>query len=144
MNMTDPAFIFVYGTLRKAFNHPMHQVLSEHSQYVGEGLISGKLYEIAGYPGVIESNNLAETVTGELYRFEKAEPLLSLLDAYEECSPDFPAPHEYLRKPVQVHLSTGGTLTAWCYVYHRSPRNRKLIESGDYIAFFLSSSPDHH
>lgn len=138
MNMTDPAFIFVYGTLRKAFNHPMHQVLLAHSQYVGEGVISGKLYEIAGYPGVIESNNPADKVTGELYRIDEAEPLLSLLDDYEECSPDFPAPHEYLRKPVQVHLSTGGSVSAWCYVYHHSIRDRQLIKSGDYIAFSLT------
>ena len=95
--MTDPAFIFVYGTLRKAFNHPMH------------------------------------------HRIDETEPLLSLLDDYEECSPDFPVPHEYLRKPVQVHLSTGGSVSAWCYVYQHSIRDQQLIKSGDYIAFSLNS-----
>ena len=133
--MTDPSLIFVYGTLRKAFNHPMHQVLLAHSQYVGEGLISGKLYEIAGYPGVIESNNPAETVTGELYWFAKAGKLLSLLDEYEECSTAFTVPYEYLRQTREVQLVTGLNVTAWVYVYNWSTSGRILISSGDYIGF---------
>lgn len=118
----------------------MHHVLAEHSQYVGEGVISGKLYEISGYPGVVESSHPVDIVTGELYRLDKAERLLPLLDAYEECSPAFPVPHEYLRKRVKVHLDAGGSVTAWVYLYNRSISGRTQITSGDYTGFYRDNS----
>ena len=54
--VTAPEFIFVYGTLRAAIGHSMHSVLSKHGEYMGKGIMSGKLYDISGYPGVLRSS----------------------------------------------------------------------------------------
>jgi gamma-glutamylcyclotransferase (GGCT)/AIG2-like uncharacterized protein YtfP len=61
-------FIFVYGTLRKGAVTAMSHVLARHGEYFADGYLQGKLYEINGYPGAIESDNAEDKVYGELYR----------------------------------------------------------------------------
>lgn len=112
-------FIFVYGTLRRTARTRMAQVLSYHSEYVGEAFMQGCLYEVQGYPGVVESSDVADKVYGELHKITNNNTLLTLLDIYEECTDDFPEPHEYVRKVLPVTLiSTGETVMAWVYVYN--------------------------
>lgn len=111
-------YLFVYGSLRKASNNAISAKLLNHSLYLGEASIHAKLYEIAGYPGIIESNQITDYVYGEVYQLRDTR-LLSVLDDYEECSSRFPLPHEYIRKAMTVYLSNKQPLTAWVYVYNR-------------------------
>ena len=116
--MMDVKFIFVYGTLRKTSQTPMAKQLAQYSQYMGIATMQGKLYEVAGYLGVIESEHAADKVFGELHQLLDSDSILSLLDDYEECSALFPEPHEYQRKALPITLITGGTVLAWVYVYN--------------------------
>ena len=61
-------FIFVYGTLRKHSANPMHKVLAQNCEYSSNAYLQGKLYEVRGYPGVIESANENDKVIGEVYK----------------------------------------------------------------------------
>lgn len=99
-------YLFVYGTLMQGSGHPMQQRLHDCSELIGSGWITGQLYQIHDYPGVIESASVNDKVYGELYRL-KDQTVLSLLDDYEACSSAFPEPHEYLRKTVNVTVSDG-------------------------------------
>jgi gamma-glutamylcyclotransferase (GGCT)/AIG2-like uncharacterized protein YtfP len=114
--MSD-CYLFVYGTLMQGSGHPVQRKLHDCSEFIGSGWITGQLYQIRHYPGVIESASCNDKVYGELYRLND-QTLLSLLDDYEECSSAFPEPHEYLRKTVNVTLSGGQKKQAWAYIYN--------------------------
>ena len=61
-------FIFVYGTLRKHSANPMYKVLVHNCEYLSDAYMKGKLYEVQGYPGVIESANENDKVISEVYK----------------------------------------------------------------------------
>jgi gamma-glutamylcyclotransferase (GGCT)/AIG2-like uncharacterized protein YtfP len=112
-------FIFVYGTLRKASGTAMSSVLANYSLYVDEASIQAALYQVDDYLGVIESTHPNDKVSGELYKIVDSDTLLPLLDEYEECTENFPKPHEYRRKPLTITLTDHKQVIAWVYVYNR-------------------------
>ncbi len=96
----------------------MSRVLADYSVYVDDASIQAVLYEVDAYPCVIESTNPNDKVAGELYKILDSETLLPLLDEYEECTEQFPKPHEYIRKPLLITLTDGNYVIAWVYVYN--------------------------
>jgi gamma-glutamylcyclotransferase (GGCT)/AIG2-like uncharacterized protein YtfP len=128
-------FLFVYGSLRADSGSPMAQMLAEVAVYQGHAVMSGRLYEVAGYPGAVESADPTETVHGELYRIVDPSVLLTILDQYEECSAEFASPQEYIRKRLTVRLAGGSLLRAWCYVYQWEVEGLQRIVSGDYLGY---------
>lgn len=126
-------FIFVYGTLRKGADTAMSQVLARHCEYYADGYMQGKLYEINGYPGAVESDNPEDKVYGELYRIIDRGVVLLQLDEYEECTNQYPVPHEYSRKKLPIALTGDGSVMAWVYVFNHSIANLVPITSGDYL-----------
>ena len=137
--MSDP-LIFVYGSLLKPIQHRMHRTLSAYADFVAEGVMQGKLYEVDGYPGAIRSSASEDKVYGEIYRI-KSEALFAILDKYEEITDAFPAPHEYLRSKEVICLADGTSVNAWVYVYNRDVSRLKRIPSGNYLTF-LNSQQD--
>ncbi len=126
-------FIFVYGTLRKQIASNMHHLLASHCEYFSDGAMQGKLYEVCGYPGAIESSDANDKVFGELYKMLDRKRVLALLDDYEECSDRFPMPHEYSRKQLSIELIGGGSVVAWVYLYNHDVSSLQQIISGDYL-----------
>lgn len=122
--------LFVYGTLKRNFNHPMHALLVQYSDYAGPATLCGRMYRVAHYPGVVRSDDPAQVVQGELYRVHDAQALFEALDDYEECSPKHPLPHEYDRALCPVLLPDGSSLSAWVYLYVREVSALPLIASG--------------
>ena len=126
-------FIFVYGTLRKQIASNMHHVFASYGEYFSDGFMPGKLYEVCGYPGAIESSDANDKVFGELYKIDNQKLVLARLDEYEECSDKFPMPQEYIRKPLCIELSGGGSVVAWVYLYNHDVSKLQQIISGDYF-----------
>lgn len=126
-------FIFVYGTLRKAIAGDRHDVLARHSDYVADGYLQGTLYEVNGYPAAIESGNPHDKVYGEVYKIADSRLVLPPLDAYEECTPDYPQPHEYIRKQLAISLGDGSRVNAWVYIFNHDVSDLTRIKSGDYL-----------
>lgn len=125
------SLLFVYGTLRFAFDGPMARRLRAEAQLVGSARAQGMLYRLAGYPGFVPG---AEgVVTGELFALTDAEATLAWLDDYEECAGDSPQPHEYRRLRLMVE-GEQGPVAAWTYVYARDPSEWPIIASGDFLA----------
>jgi gamma-glutamylcyclotransferase (GGCT)/AIG2-like uncharacterized protein YtfP len=123
-------YLFVYGTLKRSFNHPMHAQLVQCAEYVSDATMPGRMYRVAHYPGVIRSDDPAQRVLGELYRVHDAPALFAVLDDYEECSSAHPPPHEYVRERCPVMLPDGHSVTAWVYLYARAVDGLPLIDSG--------------
>ena len=121
-------YLFVYGTLMQG-QHPMHDVLSEHSQFIGHGWITAQLYQIRDYPGVILSDEPEDKVFGELYLLTNPA-VLQQLDDYEECSAAFAEPHEYRREQIPVSISSTASYSAWVYLYNHPIERYHRIRSG--------------
>jgi gamma-glutamylcyclotransferase (GGCT)/AIG2-like uncharacterized protein YtfP len=127
-------YLFVYGSLRPGTNSEMFQLLAQQADFVGEARYQGKLYKIDDYPGVVPSANPADLVQGEVYQLHNADFILPQLDDYEECSPGFLQPTEYVRELCELRLQNNQIIKAWLYRYNRPTDALKLLASGDFLA----------
>lgn len=127
MDAADTDLLFVYGSLRRGSGHPMAAVLAENSDYLGAASISGILYRIDWYPGLVPCDDPDRRVRGDLYRMVRPRRLLPLLDEYEECAPDHSPPHEY-RRAIAAVLRAGETVFAWTYFYNRPVEGLDMLK----------------
>ena len=121
--------LFVYGTLRIGFDGAVARWLHGVAQSVGQGHLAGHLYHIEDYPGFVPG---AEgRVTGDLFALPDPAAILARLDDYEQCSDQWPEPHEYRRERVMV-TTPDGPVQAWTYIYARDTSGLSLIVDGDF------------
>lgn len=129
--LTGPAYLFVYGTLRAAFDGAMARWLQSDARLLGPATIGGYLYRVADYPGLVPGPD--GLVRGDLFALDDAVSTLARLDAYEEMTADHPPPHEYRRALWSVKAA-GGTVEAWVYVYALDVMGLERIVGGDFLA----------
>ena len=132
MNMEKHADkIFVYGTLRRGFAlHPELKKLG--ARYLGKGRVTGTLFDLGEYPGLIRSGGNGSRVEGELYEIKSPSEQLPVLDKLEEFDAKRPGKSLFVRKRVTVTLKQGVRTRAWGYVLPRKPRHARVIASGIY------------
>ena len=121
--------LFVYGTLKSTYQHPMHQSLLRYAIYTGEGFLLGKLYKIDWYPGMIPSDNEQDKVFGEIYTIENEKALFELLDEYEGYEINDEQNSDYLRRKAQVWYNDK-YLETWVYWYNQSVEGLEELENG--------------
>jgi gamma-glutamylcyclotransferase (GGCT)/AIG2-like uncharacterized protein YtfP len=114
--------VFVYGSLRRGGTNAMSELFPQ-AQFIGDGMVSGSLYDLGEYPGLLlnESNSF---VIGEVYEVD--DELLTTLDHFEAGS-------DYWRQQVEISL---GAVTSMGWTYEPKPglcSDRKIISSGDWI-----------
>ena len=126
--MTIP--LFVYGTLRREFDGAMARQLRAAARYVGSGTVTGRLYRIADYPGLVPGPD--GQVAGNLFALDDPAATLALLDDYEECAAHYRQPHEYRREQLSIDTA-GGPVTAWTYIYARDVQGLPLIAGGNFL-----------
>lgn len=134
-NNANDQLLFAYGTLRRTLVPTKLKAIVNHFVDYAEGYVYGKLYEVNGYPGLIDSDNQNEKVFGDVFTLINAEKILYKLDAYEECLPHSPYPHEYKREKRLVNLTGGKQVEAWVYLYNYDVARLFQIKSGDYVKF---------
>lgn len=124
------AHLFVYGTLRRAFSHPMQKLLERGGMWRGEGTCQGRLYDLGAYPGMVDPDAPEDEVTGDVYALAPArqDKVLHRLDRYEGVEAGL-----YRREQRSVVLG-GEEVNAWVYLYDRPLEDAELIPSGDYAA----------
>ena len=133
--------LFVYGTLMQDFSSEITQVLRSKSKFIGEGWISGTLYDLGSYPGLVYMAGMEDKVRGEIYQMYRPELLLPVLDYYEMMDPAQPAANEYNRSLLPIR-SAGQIMECWTYIYQQSVAGLPKITSGDYRSYF-SQNPNH-
>ena len=131
--------LFVYGTLRRGFNHPMARMLALRARYLEAARLNGRLYHLGRYPGVILSHLPDEWVRGDLYELSGAPGLLARLDRYEGVLVGRRGRSEYRRVVATVHLDSGVKLRAWIYLYQLPVNRQKRLVSGDFTRYRRSS-----
>jgi gamma-glutamylcyclotransferase (GGCT)/AIG2-like uncharacterized protein YtfP len=118
--------VFVYGTLRRGEANDINH-LSPVPWFVGNGVITGVMYHLGAYPGVVLAPGGA--VVGEVYVIEPA--LERVLDEIEEVFPQ--RRDEYFKREVRV---TVGNRQLDCLVYEINAayvKGRPVIASGDWV-----------
>jgi gamma-glutamylcyclotransferase (GGCT)/AIG2-like uncharacterized protein YtfP len=118
----EPSFLFVYGTLRRGCPNQFARLLNAHARFVGIGRMRGRLYQVAAYPGAIQSEAADEWVRGEIFELQDPD-ILATLDGFEGG--------EFNRAVVHAELDGGQAVESWCYLFNREPRGHR-IESGDW------------
>ncbi len=129
----DPRHLFVYGSLRRAHQHPMHRVLARYAEYAGGASLQGRLFKVSWYPGATASDNARDRVAGELYRLRDPDRCLAALDDFEGYAPQRPE-SEFVRQILPVIDKRGQTIEAWVYLYNRSTLCLARIRGGDFLA----------
>ena len=125
--------LFVYGTLMRGFDQPMARLLAANADYLGEVRCRGRLYLVKHYPGLVLSDDPADTVFGELFSLRERDALLREFDMYEACGEDFAEPTEYVRRMIKVTRADGAADEAWTYVYNWPVRELPRITSGRFL-----------
>ncbi|SHN27418.1 Uncharacterized conserved protein YtfP, gamma-glutamylcyclotransferase (GGCT)/AIG2-like family [Cyclobacterium lianum] len=133
--MTSQSYLFVYGTLRKGFRHPMGALLEQEANYLGSGVISGLLFDLGPYPVAVSSEDQANQVFGDVYQFTENSNLISILDDYEGVGELLETGVTFSRKQVPVNLVQGPLLEAWVYLYTGYIDHLVPIASGDYLNY---------
>lgn len=130
--------LFVYGTLRAGCGPAHHDFLSAATA-LGPASLLGTLYDVGRYPAAVAGDS-QYLIHGELYDLRGDAELLARLDAYEECSAEFPEPREYRREIVEV-TQHHRLRPAWAYLYQRPTHGLPRIESGDYRQYLTLLNP---
>lgn len=117
--------MFVYGTLKRRAPRRQHPLL-HGARFVTSASISGVLYDLGEYPGLVRPSHSRSRVAGELYELpnDASAKLLDALDEYEGA--------EYVRRRVYVRLSSGKRRAAWAYLLRRRPKSAALLPKGRY------------
>jgi gamma-glutamylcyclotransferase (GGCT)/AIG2-like uncharacterized protein YtfP len=123
-DIVEPAFLLLYGSLRRGEPMFAKMGLDRALEYVREVEFPGDLYDLGDYPGAVAGGDL---VHAELYRLLDAD-ILEALDCYEEFDPARPAESLYLRKAIPVP----GIGDAWVYLYNRGVAGARRIAGGDW------------
>jgi len=108
--------LFVYGTLRSAFNNEYARLLRTKGQYLGPRTVRGSVYRVHHYPAF--KSEPGGEVRGELYRLLDPVGIFHALDEYE--GDDF------------ERILIDAPERAWIYSYKKNTVAGSRIESGDF------------
>jgi gamma-glutamylcyclotransferase (GGCT)/AIG2-like uncharacterized protein YtfP len=137
--MTNNHLLFVYGSLRKDFNHPAHQFISRYFNLVCSATIKGRLYDLGEYPAALPTNT-EHIIKGELYEIKRPDEFcyaIAQLDDYEGIIPEEGLQALYRREIVAVS-TPNGEIYAWVYWYNGSVEGQPVIECGDVLEYMKS------
>lgn len=128
MARTEPRHIALYGSLRRGESAYAGLRLEELLRYRGPCRLTGILYDLGDYPGIVEG---AGVVHGEVFEIV-APHALQVLDAFEDCNPGRPEAGLYRREAVTL---AAPRMRVWVYLYNRPVDTAVRIETGDWIAW---------
>ena len=109
-----PDFLFVYGTLRRGFRLH-HHLRRLGAQFVAIGKVQAELFDLGEFPGARMTAKPGKEVEGELYRLNRVECSLKVLDRVEGYLPANPGRSLFQRGLAEVKLPSGERRAAWIY-----------------------------
>jgi gamma-glutamylcyclotransferase (GGCT)/AIG2-like uncharacterized protein YtfP len=129
--------LFVYGSLRRGFQHPAFRYIHDHFDLAGEAKVKGILYDLGDYPAAIPTND-ERYITGELYSIRNVEEFgwaMAQLDDYEGTDPEEGQSAMYRRELATIYFNNKPTM-AWIYWYNDDVSGKPVIQSGDVLQYY--------
>jgi gamma-glutamylcyclotransferase (GGCT)/AIG2-like uncharacterized protein YtfP len=130
--------LFVYGTLRKGFGHPLAKLLERSGEFFTRGWCRGLLYDVGPYPVLTTTTARDKSVFGDVFLLHEEQELLTILDEYEAVGEFLETGITYDRLKVNIESLSGVNISAWVYLYQGTLAHLQPIESGDYIDYIKS------
>lgn len=125
-------YLFAYGLLKKEYaSDPKYNVPTMAVKYLGSGRLSGRLYQVAHYPGFVFDENSEIGVKGDIYEVDPGSDFFYQMDQYECALPLFVGEHEYVRRKRQVKLNHD-FLECWVYEYDLPVTDLPEITTGNF------------
>jgi gamma-glutamylcyclotransferase (GGCT)/AIG2-like uncharacterized protein YtfP len=127
--------IFVYGSLRSGFEHPMFRYVSHYFHFVGHAKVKGLLYDLGEYPAAVPCKE-EKYIIGEVYAIKNSDEFsyaIAQLDDYEGVHSE-EGFSLYRRELTEVDLEDGKT-EAWIYWYNSLVEGCPLVASGDVLQY---------
>lgn len=123
----NPELVFVYGTLRRGGSNAFRMAGAEP---VSDGSITGRLYRIDWYPGIV-LDPAGDEIYGEVYAVGPEQ--LAALDAFEGVSAGEIEGSEYRRVQTTVVKKDSQILTAWVWEWLGEVEESQRISDGDWL-----------
>jgi gamma-glutamylcyclotransferase (GGCT)/AIG2-like uncharacterized protein YtfP len=127
-------YLFVYGTLmstaRSALGRVMRKRLQREARLLGPASTQGRLYDLGRYPALVDSEDPADLVHGEVFTLREPSKSFAWLDRYEGIVPGNHGHNEYQRVERPVRLADGQEISAWVYLYRKSVGGAPHIAAG--------------
>lgn len=136
MNTKAVYHLFVYGSLRKGFQSPVYEYISQFFEFVGDATVRGKLYDLGTYPAALPTQEDA-FITGELYRIRREDEFswaMGQLDDYEGLTVEVGETPLYRRDVCGIRIN-GQEIPAWVYWYNADVSGKPVIASGDMMEY---------
>jgi len=127
-------YLFSYGTLLPEHAPPDIAATVAKLCPIGEGAVSGVLYDLGDYPGAVLDSSWDKRIFGAVFRLPDDANVLPELDRYEGFYLSAPNAGLFLRKQHPVRLSGGRILNCWIYEYHGERVAAQIVASGRYRA----------
>lgn len=128
--------LFVYGSLRKGFNHPAYQYISHFFELTGPARVKGQLFDMGEFPAAVPCMD-DRYIVGELYTLKNADEFgwaIGQIDDYEGVVTELGEIPLYRRATTTVECN-GYTSQAWIYWYNGDVSGHPVIESGDVLEY---------
>ena len=134
--------LFVYGTLRKEFGHPLGLLLASRAEFIGIGYVFGHLYDLGEYPGIQLDPSTERRVVGDVYQLHYPVQMLSDLDDYEGVSDTYSSEFPYRRVVDTVYVAEEPFPQVWIYEYTGKIEGFQRILCGDYLDYLKAREPN--
>jgi gamma-glutamylcyclotransferase (GGCT)/AIG2-like uncharacterized protein YtfP len=121
-------YIALYGSLMKTFNGVGQLGVEGKLKYVSKCEISGKIYDLGEYPGLVFGDGV---VVGELYEICDLS-VFKILDKFERYYPEDRGNSLFIRTCLKLENSE---IDAWIYAYTNDISENKRVTSGDWEAY---------
>jgi len=128
--------LFVYGSLRKGFEHPAFTYIANYFHFSCHAKVKGLVYDLGEYPAAIPTDS-EHFISGELYTIKHKDEFcyaIGQLDDYEGINPGDESTSLYRRELVNVYTADE-TLSAWVYWYNGPVEGFPVIPSGDVLEY---------
>lgn len=154
--------LFAYGSLLRPTGYAgVDAAMATTAADLGPGYILGTLHDLGAYPGAVPAAGgtgaAPGRIRGRLFAFADPDPVLRVLDAYEDFDPAAGPVGEFVRAETQVFLTPGyplgagredspepapdadarnpDSLPAWTYFYNRPVQGFAAVPDGDWLAW---------
>lgn len=131
--------LFVYGSLRSGFHHPMYEYISRFFTFLGNAKVRGQLFDMGTYPAGVPASG-EHYIIGELYRIKEPHEFswaIGQLDDYEGVAAEADEVQLYRRELTEAYINEQ-SVTAWIYWYCGDVNGKPVIPSGDMMEYIAS------